>query len=163
MSILELNFNLGTFTHSDTALRNNIQNIVDTDEQFENLQKLHKLLVHIHSRLSTKYAKPIQIRINSAYRNKRVNELVGGVPTSEHCKGLAADTVAVGLTLDEYFDQVKSLVKDNVISVGQCIKEYGKLPDRETDDWLHISVTTANHKNEFMIKRPNKPYEHITI
>jgi len=161
--ILESTFNIKTFIYSDTAERNNIENFPDTDEHFENLKKLHSLLTHIQARLSIKFAKPIQIKINSAYRCKKVNELVGGVLTSQHCLGQAADTIALGLTLDEYFNQIKSLTKENIITVGQCIKEYGKHPEKETDDWVHISINTTNHKNEFMIKRPGKPYEHISL
>lgn len=40
----------------------------------------------------------VTIRIESAYRNARVNEAVGGVPNSAHALGLAADFVATGLT-----------------------------------------------------------------
>ena len=162
--ILEGKFNLATFTHSDTANRLKIDNAQLTDEQLESLQKLHELLIHIQGRLSIKFAKPVQIQINSAYRSAELNKAVKGVPTSQHCKGEAADTVAVGVPLDQYFDLLKELARDKVLTFGQVIKEYGSHPETEKDDWIHVSLfVKGKFENQFMIKEQGKPYQHIEL
>lgn len=147
--ILEKSFNLKTFTHSDTADRLGIDNTQITDEQLQNLQRLHKLFVHIQSRVSIKYAKPIQIKINSGFRSKLLNEKVGGEPTSQHTKGEAADSVAIGISLEEYYQTLRQLAKEKVLVFGQVILEFGKHPESETDDWIHISTPTKRLINDF--------------
>lgn len=157
--ILEKSFNLKTFTHSDTAEKLGIDNTQMTDEQLQNLQRLHEVLTHIQSRLSIKYAKPIQIKINSGFRSKLLNEKVGGVSTSQHSKGEAADTVAIGISLDQYFNLLKELAKSGVMKFGQVIKEHiGE------SKWVHVSLFIPNKfENQFMIKEQSKPYQHIEL
>lgn len=158
MKLLNDKFNVDDFTYSRTATAKKIPNI-PTAEHIENLKKLFALLKEIQARLSTKYGKPIQIRINSGYRSKELNAVIPGASlTSQHCLGQAADTFAIGVSHNEYYQFIKSLVKAEVITVGQCIQEFGRNPDSEDDDWVHISTTTNKHKNVFMIKEPGKPY-----
>lgn len=147
--ILEKSFNLKTFIHSATAEKFGIDNTQMTDEQLQNLQRLHEVLTHIQSRLSIKYAKPIQIKINSGFRSKLLNEKVGGVSTSQHSKGEAADTVAIGISLEEYYQTLRQLAKEKILVFGQVILEFGKHPDSETDDWIHISTPTERLVNDF--------------
>jgi zinc D-Ala-D-Ala carboxypeptidase len=153
--ILGKTFDLKTFTHSDKADELHIDNTQMTDEQLANLEKLHFFLIDIFSRLSTKHAKPINIQINSAYRSLALNKAVGGVPTSQHCKGEAADTVALGLTIDEYFDDLKFLAKNNLIVTGQTIHEKNR--------WVHISLPTPKHINQFMKTIDGKNYQLINL
>ena len=148
--ILENKFNLATFTHSDTAERLHLDNTQMTDDQFNNLQKLHGLLVEVQSRISIKFGKPIPLQINSAFRSEAVNKAVGGVPTSDHCSGSASDTVAIGISLEDYYQALKSLAKTNILIFGQVILEYGKHPETNSDDWIHVSLPTKKHMNEFM-------------
>lgn len=54
-------------------------------EQLGNLMELSAFLQFVRS------AFQVPLKINSAFRSKMVNEHVGGVPTSNHLKGLAAD------------------------------------------------------------------------
>lgn len=69
---------------SQTAKLYNIDN-TPTEEVAENLKKVMYILdmVRVH------IGKPIFI--NSGYRCKKLNEMVGGVQKSMHTKGLAAD------------------------------------------------------------------------
>jgi len=138
--ILEKVFNIKTFTHSDTADKLGIENLPN-DEQLKNLEELHQLLLEIRDRLCTKYQKPIQIKINVAFRNPEVNKAVGGVATSEHLEGKAVDSVALGITIKEYFDSIKELCDNNVITIGQCINER---------TWLHLSTPSKKHHNQFL-------------
>lgn len=79
------NFKLSEFTHSDTAEKLGIDNI-PSEFVIENITLLcTKLLQPLRSL----YGKPMNI--NSGYRCEELNEAVGGVDTSDHRKGLAAD------------------------------------------------------------------------
>lgn len=77
-------FTIKEMTKSRTAELYHIDN-TPTEEIIENLKKIMYILdmVRIHIR------KPILI--NSGYRCKKINEMVGGVQNSMHTKGLAAD------------------------------------------------------------------------
>lgn len=77
-------FTLKEMTNSQTAELYHIDN-TPTKEVVENLKKVMYILdmVRVHME------KPIYI--NSGYRCKKLNEMVGGVSNSMHTKGLAAD------------------------------------------------------------------------
>lgn len=156
--LLEKHFNFKTFTHSATADKYNIDNTQMDEIIIHNLTKLHAFLLDIQAGVSAKFKKLIPIRINSAYRCKELNEKVGGSQTSQHTDGTAADTVAIGITLDEYYNALRELAKSGTIKFGQVIKEYGKNPETETDDWIHVSLPTRGKVNDFMIKEQGKPY-----
>jgi hypothetical protein len=84
------------------------------------------------------------INISSGYRSPGLNSIVGGVPTSQHCSGQAADTTANNLSLKDYYAKVKDLVRENVIIVDQVIFEFGS--------WVHISyVKNGNNRKQFLI------------
>ena len=153
--ILESKFNLNTFTYSKTAIDKGIDNTEMTDEVFENLHKLHELLINIQIRISIKENKAIPIKINSGYRCPELNKLIGGVPTSQHCLGGAADTSAIGVGLNQYFEYLKELAREKVLTFGQVIREYGS--------WVHISIPTDKHQNQFMIKETNQPYVKVEL
>lgn len=155
--LLEKHFNFKTFTHSPTADKFRIDNTQMDEIVLHNLTRLHSFLLEIQARLSTKFGKVIQIRINSAYRCPELNERVGGSKTSQHTKGEAADTVAIGITFDEYYNALRELAKSGAIKFGQVIKEYGKNPETNADDWLHISLP-KNKINDFLIKEQGQAY-----
>lgn len=77
-------FNIKEMTNSQTAKLYHIDN-TPTKEIVENLKKVMYILdiVRVH------IGKPILV--NSGYRSKKLNEMVGGVQKSMHTKGLAAD------------------------------------------------------------------------
>lgn len=78
-------FSLEEFTVSPTATRLKIDN---TPHQQE-LNNLCLLVEYVLEPARRKYGAPIFI--NSGYRCPELNKAVGGVPTSQHCKGEAAD------------------------------------------------------------------------
>jgi len=82
---LSKNFDLEEFTASETADRIGIDNTPD-GEVINNIQRL---VTDLLQPLRSLYGKPIYI--NSGYRSKELNEAVGGVETSYHRRGLAAD------------------------------------------------------------------------
>ena len=75
------NFALKELLTTSTGL----PNCPETWEQLENLQRLAGFLQCVRNI----YGKPIIV--NSAFRSEAVNERVGGVKSSYHLKGLAAD------------------------------------------------------------------------
>ena len=77
-------FTIKEMTSSQTAKLYHIDN-TPSKEVTENLKKVMYILdmVRVH------IGKPILV--NSGYRCKRLNEMVGGVQNSMHTKGLAAD------------------------------------------------------------------------
>lgn len=78
-------FSVKEMLHSDTADRLKIDNTSISDEIVDNIQYLMSRLDEIREG----YGKPIYI--NSAYRCPKLNEAVGGVSSSYHQMGLAAD------------------------------------------------------------------------
>ena len=77
-------FTIKEMTKSQTAKLYNINN-TPTEEVIKNLKKV----MYILDIVRTHIGKPILV--NSGYRCKRLNEMVGGVQESMHTKGLAAD------------------------------------------------------------------------
>ena len=135
-----LNFKLSEFIHSDTAVKNNINNMPDINS----LDYLLDLIFYVMQPLREKIKKPIII--NSGFRNAQVNKLVGGAvdsrgnPTSQHCKGQAADFIINGMSVNSIID----FIKKNGIEYDQLINEY--------DKWVHISfVKGKNRKQCFKI------------
>ena len=86
MSKISKNFTWAEFTASDTAKRLGIINqITDWDVR----DNVIALVENVLQPLRDAWGKPITI--NSGYRCPRLNKEVGGVPTSQHVKGQAAD------------------------------------------------------------------------
>jgi hypothetical protein len=69
------------------------------------------------------------MHVNSGYRSIEVNKAVGGQPTSQHCKGEAADLIALEKTLKEF----AQTVLDSDLPYDQMIYEFGA--------WVHLSFT----------------------
>ena len=96
---LSENFTLAEFEHSDFAEAQGIDNTVP-DELVPNLQAL-----------ATNVLQPLRdymgsaITVNSGYRCKELNALVGGVQTSHHLQGYAADIVPKDL--DKAFNYIR--------------------------------------------------------
>ena len=80
------NFSFEEFTASATAKKHGIANVITEWEVRDNIIAL---VENVLQPLRDAYGKAI--RINSGYRCKELNKLVGGVETSQHVKGQAAD------------------------------------------------------------------------
>ena len=86
MGKISKNFTWAEFTASDTAKRLGILNqIIDWDVR----DNIIALVENVLQPLRDAYGKPITI--NSGYRCPALNKAVGGVPTSQHVRGQAAD------------------------------------------------------------------------
>lgn len=79
------NFTLEELCHSNTAQEKGLKNIPDENQ----IQNLKELATNILQPVRDMYGKPMYI--NSGFRSKEVNKAVGGVKTSLHIVGKAAD------------------------------------------------------------------------
>jgi heme oxygenase len=68
------------------------------------------------------------IHVNSGYRSIALNASIGGKPTSQHCKGCAADIVVAGMRPKD----VVALIKESGLPFDQLILEF--------DSWTHVSI-----------------------
>lgn len=119
---LSPNFTLEELTHSDLAVRKGIDNKPGMLAS-ANLTRLAHLLEQVRKCLG----KPIII--NSGFRCKALNDLVGSKDTSQHLQGCAADIRVSGISPN---DIVKAIIQSD-IQFDQLIREF--------DSWVHISVT----------------------
>lgn len=125
-------FTLDEMLDSQTATR------LGFDEQFsppesikENLKSLCEVLEQVRGAASFHIDGNAPILISSGYRCERLNLAIGGVSTSQHCKGQAADIKCPKLTVEALYQ----LIKQSGILYDQCIQEF--------DRWVHISYTAV--------------------
>lgn len=119
-------FRLTEFIQSMTAKANDIDNTPSFEVVF-NLSRLCQLVL---DPIRQEYGK--SIRITSGYRCKALNVLVGGVSSSQHLSGLAADLQAADL------NTVANLIAKNP-NVDQMLFEH-----KNGKQWLHVSIAASN-------------------
>ena len=129
----KLYFNISEFIHSDKAILHRINNVPD----ITSLDNLLNLIYYVLNPLRERIGKPIII--TSGYRCKKLNEIVGGVPNSQHTTGEAADFVINGLKTAE----IINLIQNTNIEYDQLINEYNK--------WLHISYRKEKNRQQYII------------
>jgi len=112
---LSAHFSLEEFTISSKALSMGIKN-EPTSSHLENLKRLAERMEAVRALFN----RPIEI--TSAYRNPQVNAAVGGVPTSAHALGHAADFHVDGLSDLE----AAKRVRDSGLKFDQLIYEKGR-------------------------------------
>lgn len=132
--MINLNFSISELVKSDTAIKNNINNMPD----LKSLDNMLNLIFYCLQPLRDKIKRPIII--TSGYRCAQVNRLVGGASDSQHLSGCAADFKVQGMTVQA----VISFIKSSGIEYDQLINEY--------DKWVHISfIKNKNRKQTFKI------------
>ena len=141
---LSENFTLAELTASEIAARKGLENFPNGIE-LDNLTRLAEKLEEVRKVLG----KPILI--NSAFRSVEVNKAVGGVASSQHCLGCAADIRVPNMTPDQV---VKAIIKSN-IQYDQLIREF--------DLWTHLSISNTpsmTPRNQTLIidKAGTRPY-----
>lgn len=118
---LSEHFTLEELTASEIGARKGLDNTPGPQVQ-QNLVRLANFLEEVRKILG----KPVVI--NSAYRSPEVNAAVGGVKTSQHCLGCAADIKVPGMNPD----QVVRAIIASKLQYDQLIREF--------DSWTHISI-----------------------
>lgn len=134
------NFTLEELTVSKTAERKGLDNTPGEKE----LNNLKKLAENILQPLRNVLGEPIIV--TSGYRSSAVNKAVGGVSTSEHCLGAAADIKLPSGNNAKIFDTAKKMMNEGKLNFGQLIWEHGT--DKQPN-WIHISIP-GKHKNQIL-------------
>ena len=114
------NFTFKELVKTDTGLDNmpNDMNII------KNLCRLADFLQTIRNELH------LPIVVTSGYRSKEVNESVGGVSSSYHCKGLAADIKCSDM------DKLLTILHSHLMDIDQL----GIYYNSTTQLWFHVGL-----------------------
>ena len=104
---------------------------------WEEIDNLYRLVTNVLDPLRAAYKQPI--KVNSGFRSEAVNKAIGGVPTSQHRYGAAADiTAGDRLQNKRLFDTiVASLPFDQCI----CEKDY---------TWIHVSYKASGNRKQVL-------------
>lgn len=121
-------FYLDEFTRSQTAARYGIDNTVKYGGAvYTNIRRLCRdVLQPVRDHIGA------VINVSSGYRSLKLNRRVGGVDTSQHVSGLAADINASGKTPMQLARDIDDLKICREIEFDQLILEFGQ--------WVHISI-----------------------
>lgn len=130
------------FESSQVAARKGISNSMPEDIQANAVLLCKNILDPIR----VYYKKPLII--TSGFRCKRVNKLIGGSATSQHCLGKAADFVVSGVALKTIFNDIVSGKLPLNTNFDQIIFEFG--------NWIHISHDTKPRKQRLLASYKNK-------
>lgn len=131
---LSENFTFEEFERSEIAEKYNINNKITKDLIRNNIKEL---VFNVLQPLRDRIDKPINI--SSGYRCLKLNEKVGGVPTSQHVMGQAAD-----ITVD---DMTSYEIASVIIEMGLPFDQMGLY-----DDFVHISVSSRQRNMIFYNK-----------
>ncbi len=127
--LLTPNFSLEEFTLSSAALSLGIEN-TPTPEHLENLKALAARMEEVRALFGKR------IEITSGYRNPQVNAAVGGVKTSAHALGHAADFHVADM---RDLDAAKR-VRDSKLKFDQLIYEKNRCVHISFDPQLRRQV-----------------------
>ena len=114
------NFSFSELTKTDTGLKN----VPDDMNILSNLCRLAAFLQTIRNELH------LPIIVNSAYRSPEVNAKVGGVASSYHAKGLAADIKCADM------DKLLTVLHSHLMEIDQL----GIYFNSNTQLWYHVGL-----------------------
>jgi hypothetical protein len=130
---LSKHFTLEEFTKSQDGQRLDIDN-TPNEEDIENMKLLcENVLEIVRENLGP-------VHVNSGFRSVALNKAVGGMATSQHCRGQAADIEIPGVANG---DLAKWIEKN--CNYDQLILECytSGVP---TSGWVHVSYKSSNRK-----------------
>lgn len=129
-------FSIEELCASDTAERKKIDNTPNADARL----RMQRLIEQLLDPIRAAWGAPITV--NSGYRSPALNRAVGGVATSQHVKGEAADiTVGSSAENKRLFDKIVELQKAGRIAFDQLI-------DESCYRWIHISYRAGANRNQ---------------
>jgi len=129
---LSPHFTLAELTRSDKAAQLGIDN-TPPPELMPRLVLLAELLERIRSTLNC------PVIVTSGYRCEQLNTAIGGVTSSDHSRGHAADIVAPGFgPPTEVARLLAPLV--STLGIGQLILEGFHRPGGRRSEWVHVST-----------------------
>ena len=129
-SPLSPHFTLAEMCHTD---HRGINNMPDQDS-----------LLHLVT-LCNNYLEPIRdefgpLLVTSGFRCKLLNDQIGGVHSSAHTLGCAADFISLQWNLDEVFDWIHR----STLDFDQVIYEHSD----EDGDWIHIGMLRPGYEKK---------------
>ena len=127
-------FRLEEFLTSSTARQRSIENL----PSWEIIGHLNELALFLDG---MRDAWGSGIKVTSGFRNEDLNSAVGGVETSAHMSGYAADIVPSNGRFDAFVGFLKIWLKDK--DWDQCLIEENK---RKGTRWVHFGL--RNRKGE---------------
>lgn len=136
-------FSIKELCRSEDAEKHGIDN-TPSEEAVSNMENL---IVEVLDPCREKYGKPITV--NSGYRSRQLNAKVGGVDTSDHLTGEAADIT--GGSVAENRRIFKTLVENG--KFDQIIWEKG-------GQWVHVSWR-GDDSRHIMLEFKNNSYRRI--
>lgn len=135
---LSTHFTLAELTASNKAVQRGIDN-TPPDELLPRMMLLAELLERVRTELD------VPVTVTSGYRCQALNMAVGGVTSSDHTQGHAADIVAPGFgTPYQIAKLLAPLVSD--LGIGQLILEGIK-----GKQWVHVSTHTPEKQSNRVI------------
>ncbi len=120
-----------------------LEELTRTSSKFVNVPStveriaLKQLAVNVLQPLRDAYGKPITV--NSGYRSPLVNKSVGGVPTSQHVKGEAADITGGSKEENKILFEI---IRDTL--------DFDQLIDEKNYTWIHISYKTKGNRKQIL-------------
>ncbi len=127
-------FTIHELTQSDTALQKGIDNTPPPAIKV----KLTSLINNLLDPIREAWGSPISV--NSGYRCPVLNKAVGGVSTSQHQKGEAADITVGSPELNrQLFD---------LIAKGDF--DFDQLIDESNYSWVHISYSAGKNRHAIL-------------
>jgi hypothetical protein len=128
---LSKDFEVSEFTRSATAMAQNIKNEPGNIELGNLLDLVNEVLQPLRDKLG------VAVKINSGYRSEALNRAIGGVNSSQHSKGEAADITAGDMSPKELFD----FIRENIGQFDQLIEEPG---------WVHVSYARGRNRKQLL-------------
>lgn len=123
-------FTISELCSSDTARRKGIDN-TPSETVKENLTAL---VANILDPLREAWGKPL--RVSSGYRCAKLNSAVGGVRSSQHLTGQAAD-----------IDTGSKTGNKRLFALVQSLKlPFDQLIDEKSFSWVHVSYSPRNRR-----------------
>jgi hypothetical protein len=134
---LSKNFSVAELSKSETATRLGL----DNTPSLMVIDNLQALVDNVLQPVRDKFGPVV---VTSGYRSPAVNKTIGGSPTSDHCKGQAADFEVMGMPNKE----LATWIKDN-LEFTQLILEFPSKSDPNAG-WVHCSYDKANLKKQVL-------------
>lgn len=139
MPTLAPTFDLATFAPSAVGASAVVQG---------NLKSLHTLLRQVQQAVGA------PLVLSSTYRTEADNARVGGVKTSQHLTGSAADFVVPSLPLPTVAERIGAALSRGDFVVGQVIFYPSEVDPGENKNHVHISLPNGSHRNQELVKVP---------
>ena len=111
-------FKLEELLQSDTALAASIENL----PSWSDIDNLRELAVSVLDPIRQAWGQPL--KVTSGYRSPQLNAAVGGVPTSGHLEGCAADITLCSWSsrkVSELYNLIVWLAESGAIEIDQVI------------------------------------------